>query len=146
MLDRLPPELHDHVLDLLPPAFHLDELRERRSAMYVCCLINKRVSSRATPLLYRDVLLDVAFRFRGFLRRLQRDPAVGERSRSLVIERHTMEGDWDHTGLISSMLQRLPSVRRLHWIPDPYGSVDLSPIQEHLKSTRSFLSLSSCTC
>ncbi|BGP13641.1 hypothetical protein JCM10213_007818 [Rhodosporidiobolus nylandii] len=56
MLDRLPPELLDEILDLPAPVLDWPAgSRERKETLRRCCLVCKAVKARAQPLLWRDV-------------------------------------------------------------------------------------------
>ncbi|BGP15343.1 hypothetical protein JCM10213_003432 [Rhodosporidiobolus nylandii] len=56
MLDRLPPELLDHVFRLIQwPSF---QGNERETTLAQCCLVDKRCHQYAQPMLWRDVHLD----------------------------------------------------------------------------------------
>ncbi|GAA5855779.1 hypothetical protein JCM8547_000353 [Rhodosporidiobolus lusitaniae] len=57
MLDRLPPELVDHILDLLPSPAKLDGVHERTIALRACCVVSKALRDRAESLLWRDVAI-----------------------------------------------------------------------------------------
>jgi hypothetical protein len=58
MLDKLPLELLDHVLDLLPPSSTDKGARERTDTLLACCLVSKRVYERALPVLWRAIRLE----------------------------------------------------------------------------------------
>jgi hypothetical protein len=55
MLDKLPLELLDHVLDLLPPSSTDQGARERTDTLLSCCLVSKRLHERSLPILWRNV-------------------------------------------------------------------------------------------
>ncbi|GAA5861574.1 hypothetical protein JCM8547_008078 [Rhodosporidiobolus lusitaniae] len=52
MLDRLPPELVDHVLAFIPPMI---PPKWSRNTLLACCLVDKSISERAFALLWRDL-------------------------------------------------------------------------------------------
>jgi hypothetical protein len=57
MLDKLPLELLDHVLDLLPRPSTREGAHERTDALLSCCLVSKRVYERSLPVLWRNIRL-----------------------------------------------------------------------------------------
>jgi hypothetical protein len=63
MLDKLPLELLDHVLDHLPPPWTTKSARERTETLLSCCLVSKRVYERSLPVLWRDIRLESEERF-----------------------------------------------------------------------------------
>ncbi|GAA5914050.1 hypothetical protein JCM6882_001833 [Rhodosporidiobolus microsporus] len=60
MLDRLPPELLDHILELaVPPASTLNEAKPREETLRQCSLVSQAVRERAQALLWRDVVVRI---------------------------------------------------------------------------------------
>jgi hypothetical protein len=62
MLDKLPPELIDHVLVLACPSTawpdRLSCDRERHHTLFAASLVSKRIKERAQALLWRDVVIE----------------------------------------------------------------------------------------
>ncbi|GAA5866719.1 hypothetical protein JCM8547_002735 [Rhodosporidiobolus lusitaniae] len=115
MLDRLPPELVDHVLDLLPqpPA------AERADTLRACCLVSKRLRDIALPTLWRHVELNGDEQERAFVERVEdatTEHLLGE------ITSMTLFG---HSGIVEPLLERFPALGKLTWDVS-VGGLDLS--------------------
>jgi hypothetical protein len=139
MLDRLPLELLDHVLDLLPLPSTPVSASERSRALYTCCLVSKRVSERAFPLLRRDLPLQTSTESFSFVANLDSgDGATWRRAiRSLQIRwgsPHTQ-----HT--IFSVLERFPQLREVYLLTEQ--GVDLTVLHTAAPSTQMFAPLRS---
>ncbi|GAA5855805.1 hypothetical protein JCM8547_000362 [Rhodosporidiobolus lusitaniae] len=57
MLDRLPPELVDLVLDLLPSPATLTGARVRQETLWACCLVCKKARASPEPFLWRHIVV-----------------------------------------------------------------------------------------
>jgi hypothetical protein len=114
MLDRLPLEILDHVLDLLPPSNNLQDARDRRKALHSCTLVSKKVSERAGRLLIRDVFLSDGKRAKQLETRLQDDRTLA----SAIVYVRSLDGDLLFplsSAQMSSLLGFLSSVRLFSW-------------------------------
>lgn len=83
MLDRLPPELLDKVLDHLPPRTlrpwkvpEKEKTEGRIVTLLACCLVSKRVHHRAVLLLWRDIQLAVKANVPEFVKTAEDVPNV----------------------------------------------------------------------
>jgi hypothetical protein len=82
MLDKLPLELFDHVLDLLPPSSTDQGARGRTDALLSCCLVSKRVYERSLPVLWRNLHVNSEEQYCELLRRVELE--VSDDSKSFV--------------------------------------------------------------
>ncbi|BGP13630.1 hypothetical protein JCM10213_007806 [Rhodosporidiobolus nylandii] len=79
MLDRLPAELLDEILDLAAPVLDWPAgSRERRETLRRCCLVCKAVKARAQPLLWRDVDFSPPARVRDLDKAVSCKPELAE--------------------------------------------------------------------
>ncbi|GAA5873751.1 hypothetical protein JCM8547_005939 [Rhodosporidiobolus lusitaniae] len=115
MLDRLPPELVDHILDLLIPSpATVDGAHERTIALRAFCLVLKAVRDRAEPLLWRDVaILSWDQGDRALLRFEDADEGTRERLSKTRSLRIGVEGQLFYVEEIFGFLAFFPSLREL---------------------------------
>jgi hypothetical protein len=140
MLDRLPLELLDHVLDLLPLPSTPVSASERSRALYTCCLVSKRVSERAFPLLRRDLPLQTATEFFSFVAHL--DSSDGATWRRTIRSLQVRWGFYQsHRYSILGVLERFPQLREVYLLTEQ--GVDLAVLHTAAPSTQMFAPLRS---
>jgi hypothetical protein len=139
MLDKLPLELLDHVLDLLPPPSTVKSARERADTLLACCLVSKRVSERSMPVLWRHLRLQTTKSFEDFAARVAGQAAVPLRHAPKSLRMECEKEDEDETiqpllARVFNVLGSLPALRDLYL--DIGGEeVDLKALQQAVPST-----------
>ncbi|GAA5859796.1 hypothetical protein JCM8547_007032 [Rhodosporidiobolus lusitaniae] len=107
MLNRLPLELVDLVLDVLPARIVRYEKRGRTQDLLSCCLVNKKLYERAVRLLWRDLYI-VETGQASRLARTLADPAAYDR-RDLV-ERVYIGGREVDAAAVTPLLTLFPAL------------------------------------
>jgi hypothetical protein len=126
MLDQLPLELLDHILDLLPSPSTADGARERTDTLIVCCFVSKRVYERTLPVLWRDIRLESEEQVRMMVTVVEQGVAAELRSSTKAF---TVAGD-PYSGFPISLRGPLPlvalfpAIKRLELISGSEGAVD----------------------
>lgn len=86
MLDKLPLELLDQVLDELPSSSTSKGARERTDPLLSLCLVSKRIYERALPVLWRDISRETGSSMKRLVDRLQIMPHLGRNTHSIDVE------------------------------------------------------------
>jgi hypothetical protein len=148
MLDKLPLELLDHVLDLLPPPSTFGGARERTDTLTACCLVSKRVYERSLPVLWREIRLDGLATFNLFVSRLETEPTgkfpVSTRTLRVNVRYGDEEGPgWEDdtesrvANQAVALLNYVPHLTQLYLAFD--GELDLCQLASSLPSAFSLL-------
>lgn len=129
MLDRLPRELLDQVLDELPP--FPDHSFERTDTLVACCLVSKRSKDSAEALLWRDVRLANSSGLATFARLLEEGVATSKAAtRNLVVDDMAMR-DESAVSCLHKGLRNLSSLRELR-LENSGEPLDLRVLQSTL--------------
>jgi hypothetical protein len=140
MLDKLPLELLDHVLELLPPPSTIKGARERTKTLLSCCLVSKRVYERALPVLWRDIRLESEEQVRMMVTVVEQGVAAELRSSTKAF---IVAGD-PYSGFPISLkgplrlVELFPAVQTLALTSGSDGTVDLRLLATGLPSESFF--------
>ncbi|GAA5859776.1 hypothetical protein JCM8547_007022 [Rhodosporidiobolus lusitaniae] len=127
MLDRLPPELVDHVLDQLPSPIKPERALEQQNTLWALSLSCRRLYNVIRPRLCRDVFLDET-RVGAFEASLA--TAEGAELAGGIRTFTFVAGMADFTaGVVQAVLSRLPAVEEIRLELDMAQSCDLSCIE-----------------
>ncbi|BGP15491.1 hypothetical protein JCM10213_005758 [Rhodosporidiobolus nylandii] len=114
MLDRLPPELLQEILQLAAPTYNEGTKGPRRmQTLSRCCLVSKSVGVVARDLFWREIEFRDSRSSSRLLRQCETSPAQKELLASTTVVRAEEGGDEADTAAFPDVLRLLPNLRSL---------------------------------